>query len=124
MARHVLELHPHQGQSLRQLVPCSASAQTFSLRQLMNILCNSQEVVPINALVVDFLVILAYPTSIDHVVTSLINFGIKQIVAFLTEVKGCLPELLKMRMTLIHWRKSSYHLVIDELASQLGLAQR
>jgi hypothetical protein len=41
-----------------------------------DILCNSQKVVPVYTLVIDFFVILAYSTSIHHVVASLVNLGI------------------------------------------------
>jgi hypothetical protein len=41
-----------------------------------DILGYSQKIVPVNTLVLDFFIILAYSTCVDHVVAPLVNLGI------------------------------------------------
>jgi len=53
-------------------------------------LCNGQEIVPVDTLVVTALVVVADPASVDHVPASRIGFWVEQVVTFGTEVERCL----------------------------------
>lgn len=55
-------------------------------RWVANLLCNSEQIIPINTLVVTYFLILTDPTGIHHNATLGICFRIQKIVAFGAEV--------------------------------------
>ena len=50
------------------------------------VLCNRQQIVSVNAFVVHELVVLTYPTSVDHYASLRVSLWVKQVVAFLAEM--------------------------------------
>jgi hypothetical protein len=58
---------------------CSLSCKSARSGQAIDFdaLCHGQQIVAVNALIVDLFIILAYSAGVNHVVARLVNFGIE-----------------------------------------------
>ena len=56
-------------------------------------LCDRQQIVPINALIIVYLVVSTYATSIDHDSALWVCLGIQKVVAFCAELQGGLIKV-------------------------------
>jgi len=68
----------------------SESRVRTKIRRHSNLfLCNGQEIVPVDTLVVTALVVVADPAGVDHVPASRIGFRVEQVVTFGAEMERC-----------------------------------